>query len=119
MALTSEPCGLMGADLVSFGLQTHLSHTAASTSVRESSVRCIGLVLIVPPGNLCFTAFSLAAFVGPIMAGQILQSTGTPTGFRIQIGITSALAICCVPLVWFFMVRCVGLAHLNHLIHAG
>ena len=39
------------------------------------------------------------------MAGQILQAMGTPTGFKVQIGITSALAICCIPLVWHYMVR--------------
>lgn len=53
------------------------------------------------------------------MAGQILQAMGTPTGFKVQIGITSALAICCIPLVWFYMVRCRELAQRDRLERDG
>lgn len=49
-------------------------------------------------------AFSLSAFIGPIVAGQILENLGIPTGFKIQIGLTCALALCCIPLAYIYMV---------------
>jgi len=48
-------------------------------------------------------AFSIAAFVGPIAAGQILEVTGVGSGFKIQVGISAAMALICVPLVWLYM----------------
>lgn len=55
----------------------------------------------------CYGAFNLAfstsAFVGPIIAGQILQATGTATGFKIQCGLTAALALLCIPLAFVYM----------------
>ena len=35
--------------------------------------------------------------------GQILQATGTPTGFKVQAGLTAGLAIMCVPLAYVYM----------------
>lgn len=49
-------------------------------------------------------AFSLSAFIGPIAAGQILEAVGVRTGFKIQIGLTCGLAICCIPLAYIYMV---------------
>lgn len=48
--------------------------------------------------------FSLAAFIGPIVAGQILDTYGIPNGFRIQIGITAAISLIMAPLTWIYMV---------------
>lgn len=56
-------------------------------------------------------AFSLAAFLGPIAAGQILEKAGIGSGFKIQIGISAALALICVPLVWLYMVSARSLHH--------
>lgn len=50
-------------------------------------------------------AFSLSAFIGPIVAGQILEALGIPTGFKIQIGLTCGLALICIPLAFINMVR--------------
>ena len=49
-------------------------------------------------------AFSLAAFVGPIVAGQILQRAGIAPGFKIQIGLTAAMSLGCAPFAWLYMV---------------
>ena len=49
-------------------------------------------------------AFSLAAFIGPIVSGQILQTAGIATGFKIQIGLSAALSLGCAPLTWMYMV---------------
>lgn len=49
--------------------------------------------------------FSLAAFVGPIVAGQILETCGVANGFKIQIGITAAISLIMAPLTWIYMVR--------------
>ena len=48
-------------------------------------------------------AFSLAAFIGPIVSGQVLQKADVATGFKIQIGLTAALALASVPLAWLYM----------------
>ena len=63
-------------------------------------------------GGICGTShtfgafnltFSLAAFVGPIVAGQVLEVLGVATGFKVIVGMAAALSLLLAPMAWVYM----------------